>query len=132
MASTTGRAWNALIRTHHIRSQKKIARLRQAASAEDVYALIRPGAPGIMYVEGRQAGVENWIGVVQRLRYKDFHHAAKPDEIRPEHHKLGKPAGSTGLHKAETVKEFAAEMQARGVLKWFRKSMGYDEDPGRL
>lgn len=65
MTSTSSRAWNALLRTHHIRSQKKVTRLRQAASAEDVYALIRPGAPGIMYVEGHRAGVENWIGAVQ-------------------------------------------------------------------
>ncbi|GIZ47095.1 hypothetical protein CKM354_001019600 [Cercospora kikuchii] len=132
MIGPSSRAWNALIRTHHIRSQKKVAKLRQAASAEDVYALIRPGAPGIMYVEGHRAGVENWTSAVSRLRYKDFHYVAKPAEMRPENDVLGKTSGSTGLHEAQTVKEFAAEMQARGVLKWFRKGMGYDEDPDRL
>lgn len=66
MPGASSRAWHALIRTHHITSRKKVAKLRQAASAEDVYALIRyGGAPGIMYVQGRKGNVDSWVAAVQ-------------------------------------------------------------------
>lgn len=66
--------WNALIRTHHITSRKKVARLRQAAATEDVYALLHSGRPpGIMYVEGDKVGVESWVTTVQvRLRHLGY------------------------------------------------------------
>jgi len=57
--------WNALIRTHHITSRKKVAKLRQAADHHHVLALLRyGGAPGIMYVEGRENGVQQWVEAV--------------------------------------------------------------------
>ncbi len=57
--------WNALIRTHHITSRKKVAKLKQAAVTQAVFVLLRfGGAPGIMYVEGSRAGVEEWVGAV--------------------------------------------------------------------
>lgn len=59
------RLWNALIRTHHITSRKKVARLKQAATAQTVFVLLRSGgSPGIMYVEGSKAGVEEWVECV--------------------------------------------------------------------
>jgi hypothetical protein len=58
--------YNALIRTHHITSRKKVAKLKQAASLHDVFVLIRyGGVPGVMYVEGQEAGVNDWVSVVQ-------------------------------------------------------------------
>lgn len=58
-------AWIALIRTHHITSRKKVAKLKQAALAQAVFVLLRSGSsPGIMYVEGSQAEVEDWVGCV--------------------------------------------------------------------
>ena len=58
--------WHALIRTHHITSRKKVAKLKQAAATHHVYVLVRSGSsPGIMYVEGPQAGVESWVAAVQ-------------------------------------------------------------------
>lgn len=54
--------WNALIRTHHITSRKKVAKLRQAANDCQVYALIcYGGCPGIMYTEGSYEGVKRWV-----------------------------------------------------------------------
>ena len=54
--------WNALIRTHHITSRKKVAKLRQAAGDCQVYALIcYGGCPGIMYTEGSYEGVKGWV-----------------------------------------------------------------------
>lgn len=59
--------WHALIRTHHITSRKKIARLRHAASEHGVFAMLRSGgAPGIMYVVGKEReSVEGWVASVQ-------------------------------------------------------------------
>ena len=58
--------WNALIRTHHITSRKKVAKLTQSAKNHNVYALLRSGgSPGIMYVEGGQEGVTAWVGDVK-------------------------------------------------------------------
>lgn len=57
---------NALIRTHHITSRKKVSKLKQAASFHDVYALLRSGgAPGVMYVEGQEENVSQWVQFVQ-------------------------------------------------------------------
>jgi len=65
-ASATKTCWNALIRTHHITSRKKVTKLKQAATSQDVFVLLRSGgAPGIMYVEGSEGGVERWVNVVQ-------------------------------------------------------------------
>lgn len=58
--------WNALIRTHHIISRKKVARLSQAAKTGKVYALLRVGStPGLMYVEGDEVGVTSWTAQVK-------------------------------------------------------------------
>lgn len=58
--------FNALVRTHHITSRKKVAALTQAAKKHEVYALLRSGgAPGIMYVEGSESGVSAWVGDVK-------------------------------------------------------------------
>lgn len=57
--------FNALIRTHHITSRKKVSKLRHAARNTNVFALLRSGgAPGIMYVEGDETGVKNWLEAV--------------------------------------------------------------------
>lgn len=57
---------NALIRTHHITSRKKVAKLKQAATFHDVFVLLRyGGAPGVMYVEGKADGVNQWVSDVQ-------------------------------------------------------------------
>jgi len=57
--------FNALIRTHHITSRKKVTKLRQAADATQVFALLRSGSsPGIMYVEGAESGVRQWVDSV--------------------------------------------------------------------
>lgn len=57
---------NALIRTHHITSRRKIYTLRNAAKKYGCYVLLRSGGcPGVMYVEGTDEGVKSWVGVVR-------------------------------------------------------------------
>ncbi|KAK4457339.1 hypothetical protein QBC42DRAFT_309451 [Cladorrhinum samala] len=116
--------FHALIRTHHITSRKKVAHLRKAAKEFDVYALLRSGGcPGIMYCKGKEDGVKNWVGTVQRLRYKDFHLASKPSLImEPASSQL---QDSTGLFEVEDVNDFAAAMEKRGIAAWWRKAMDF-------
>ncbi|KAF2116865.1 hypothetical protein BDV96DRAFT_645270 [Lophiotrema nucula] len=125
--------WNALIRTHHITSRKKVAKLRQAASNLNVYALLRSGGcPGIMYCEGHESGVKDWVSTVQRLRYKDYQLATKPAELQLESDDAEVKSREVPVGKLEeldSVKDFGARMEKLGVLQWWRKGMGYVNEP---
>ncbi|KAK3679669.1 hypothetical protein LTR78_000045 [Recurvomyces mirabilis] len=130
-SKTTGALWNALIRTHHITSRKKVAKLKQAATTHNVFALLRSGGcPGIMYVQGSQAGVESWVAVVQKLRYKDYHLASKPAPVSEDASGVTDARGI--LYEIESVKDYAARMDAAGLLPWWRKAMGFSGQDDRL
>ncbi|OQE13475.1 hypothetical protein PENFLA_c047G08721 [Penicillium flavigenum] len=133
--------YNALIRTHHITSRKKVAALKRAADTHQCAVLLRSGGcPGIMYVEGGKEPVESWVDVVRRLRYKDFQLVTRPGVVEEEEDgrgkqgtgnrngekKDGKELGlAVGLDEVESVKEFGAIMAERGVWNWWRRGMGY-------
>jgi hypothetical protein len=138
--------YNALIRTHHITSRKKVAALKRAADTHQCAVLLRSGGcPGIMYVEGvGKDRVEMWVDVVRKLRYKDFQLVTRPGVVdvgkEPgeksgsgrEDNKMGKDKGSSvglgialGLNEVESVKEFGSIMAKRGVWNWWRRGMGY-------
>lgn len=119
--------YNALIRTHHITSRKKVAKLRQAAANYDIYALLRyGGCPGIMYCQGTEADVKDWVSAVQRLRYKDYQLVKKPAAKEIEQDEPQKQIATYGkLEEVESVKEYGAMMQHLGVRTWWRKGMGY-------
>ncbi|KAF2140169.1 uncharacterized protein K452DRAFT_230802 [Aplosporella prunicola CBS 121167] len=133
MSPAQGSLFNALVRTHHITSRKKVANLKKAADNYDVYALLRSGGcPGIMYCSGNEDGVREWVAAVHRLRYKDFQLAARPALAEPQNAAAQTaPSKKTkeprGLHEVDTVKEFGAIMEQRGVLSWWRKGMGYEK-----
>ncbi|KAJ5162494.1 hypothetical protein N7492_007886 [Penicillium capsulatum] len=118
--------FNALIRTHHITSRKKIAALKRAADMHDCFVLLRSGGcPGIMYVEARdKPRVDAWVAEVRRLRYKDFQLTTRPGELSPETEI--KPCNhGGGLSEVESVKEFGGFMAQRGLTSWWRRGMGY-------
>ncbi|KAF2273344.1 uncharacterized protein EI97DRAFT_424648 [Westerdykella ornata] len=123
--------WNALIRTHHITSRKKVSKLRAAAAAHNVFALLRSGGcPGIMYCEGSEMGVRDWVATVQRLRYKDYQLVIKPGEKRVDG---GGGKGDDGvvygkLEEIESVKVYGAWMKEMGLWGWWRKGMGYAQE----
>lgn len=122
--------WNALIRTHHITSRKKVAKLRAAASNCNVYALLRSGGfPGIMYCEGTESGVKDWVSTVQRLRYKDYQLEIKPAEKQISSIKKAESGGDYGkLEELESVKEYGLKMEKMGLWDWWRRGMGYVHD----
>ncbi|OJJ95161.1 hypothetical protein ASPACDRAFT_48266 [Aspergillus aculeatus ATCC 16872] len=125
--------YNALIRTHHITSRKKVSALKRAADMHNCFVLLRSGGcPGIMYVEARDKdAVESWVNVVRNLRYKDFQLVTRPGllEVEYEQNSAGKradpPKQRPGVSEVDSVKEFGGLMEQRGVWKWWRKGMGY-------
>ncbi|KAI8934590.1 hypothetical protein NX059_008286 [Plenodomus lindquistii] len=126
--------FNALIRTHHITSRKKVAKLRDAASNCNVYALLRTsGCPGIMYCQGAESGVRDWVSAVQRLRYKDYQLVRKPAEKidEPGHEKLAVVTYGK-LEEMESVKDYGVVMEGLRVLAWWRKGMGYARDEEKM
>lgn len=84
-----------------------------------------------MYVEGRdKVQVEGWVGVVRKLRYKDFQLVTRPAALVSEVGQGGEEEKSKeeldiGLAEVESVKEFGNYMEKRGVWNWWRKGMGY-------
>lgn len=120
---------NALIRTHHITSRKKVAKLRAAASNHNVYALLRyGGCPGVMYCQGSAPGVRDWVADVQRLRYKDFQLVKKPAQKVVERQVEDEKVPYGKLEEMDTVKKFGAQMERLGVWNWWRVGMGYQKD----
>lgn len=128
--------FNALIRTHHITSRKKVSALKRAADAHNCFVLLRSGGcPGIMYVESQgKEEVESWVNVVRNLRYKDFQLVTRPDALTDEKSHEREPSrgnkkkdeiAKAGLSEVETVKEFGSLMEERGIWNWWRKGMGY-------
>ncbi|CAI7654619.1 unnamed protein product [Penicillium bialowiezense] len=131
--------YNALIRTHHITSRKKVAALKRAADSHQCSVLLRSGGcPGIMYVEGQgKERVEMWVDVVRKLRYKDFQLVTRPGPVEMEGN--GQSEGgeniktkskvttglALGLDEVDSVKEFGAIMAEREVWNWWRRGMGY-------
>ncbi|KAK4891527.1 hypothetical protein LTR27_009857 [Elasticomyces elasticus] len=118
--------WNALIRTHHITSRKKVTKLKQAATLYSVYVLLRSGgSPGIMYVEGSEAGVDGW-----KLRYKDYQLASRSAPVILENSGVQDVdvSGSRGLQETDSVSNFGQQMANRGVHSWWRRGMGYSQN----
>lgn len=130
------KVFNALIKTHHITSRKKVAHLKKHAHKQVSYMLLRSGgAPGLMYVEGSEPGVREWVAVVQSLRYKDYRLLKKPAPLEDSLISAGpgnllsktRDIGERreGFEEADSVAGFAARMEERGVLRWWRRAMGY-------
>ncbi|KAL4915443.1 hypothetical protein BDW62DRAFT_203630 [Aspergillus aurantiobrunneus] len=133
--------YNALIRTHHITSRKKISALKRAADSLNCFALLRSGGcPGIMYVEAKEKDdVDSWVTVVRNLKYKDFQLVSRPacamvvaESMAGEKGKGGGKNGKEGelgpgpgLEEVQSIKEFGSFMEQRGVWQWWRRGMGY-------
>ena len=129
--------YNALIRTHHITSRKKVAILKRAAETHQCFVLLRSGGcPGIMYIEGLdQMQVQSWVGIVRKLRYKDFQLVIRPGPLALDPNagrNALQPSLETlpnsmkhGLFEVDSVKDFSNIMAHRRVWNWWRKGMGY-------
>lgn len=118
--------FNALIRTHHITSRKKVQRLRKAADDQGLcFVLLRSGgSPGIMYAEAsREEPLRDWVEAVQALRYKDYRCACKPAPFSLPEAPADVPVG---FREVASVADFGREMERRGLADWWRRGMGYE------
>lgn len=121
--------FHALIRTHHITSRKKVARLKAAAKTYQCFALLRSGGiPGVMYVCGEdKPNVQGWVDTVHHLRYKDYQLAAPVEAMDPTTGNIEPSFASQRglLREVDTVKAMAAIMEQAGQRQWWRRAMGF-------
>lgn len=77
-----------------------------------------------MYVESDvEEATKDWVDIVHALRYKDYQLISPPASAASK----VVPFGERGvLREVDTVKEFAIEMERKGLLEWWRAAMGYD------
>lgn len=125
--------FNCLIRTHHITSRKKLQKVRKAAKQNHVDSvLVRSGgSPGIFYAESRDAeGLEEWVSMLQALRYKDYQCVARPAPVSERDGVAAlngqeKRHGADGFCEMHSIADFAQQMDLRGLSTWWKKGMGY-------
>ncbi len=81
----------------------------------------------MMYVQGTdRAAVQKWVDTVHDLRYKDYRLVAPVRPVSESQEKPQEPGISIGsLEEVDTVKEMAAMMEAKGLLRWWRTAMGF-------
>ena len=77
----------------------------------------------MMYVESdTEQTTQSWVDTVHDLRYKDYQLVAPTSAA-------GKRAQASSEHgilrEVDTVKGFAAEMETKGLLTWWRTAMGF-------
>jgi hypothetical protein len=71
------------------------------------------------------------LSVHQGLHYKDYHLITPPTAMTTNPTKPNppaqepKPKSDWSFEELDTVKEFAAQMDDRGVLEWWRKAMDF-------
>jgi hypothetical protein len=118
--------FNALIRTHHITSRKKVATLKAAAKKLQVYALLRSGGvPGVMVVQGEtEESVKRWVDTVHELRYKDYDLAVP---VSPQMNQAAWVGERGILEEVATVKEMGARIADEELRTWWRQGMGFEK-----
>ena len=118
----------ALIRTHHMTSRKKIQTLTKAAKTLNCAVVVKTGRPpGIMIVEAAndseseaQKVVESWVGVVRRLRYKDY------QLLRMELVEKGDLGLEVGhVREFGDMKDLGKYLEECGIWQWWREHMGF-------
>ncbi|EKD21639.1 hypothetical protein MBM_00752 [Drepanopeziza brunnea f. sp. 'multigermtubi' MB_m1] len=115
-----------LIRTHHMTSRKKILAITKAAQRFSCAVVLKTGRgpPGVMLAEGEGEGAREWLEVVRKLRYKDFHLVKREVVLR---------RGLVGVEPGEvreltSLRDLGALLQEEGnaeMYEWWRVHMGY-------
>lgn len=125
-----------LIRTHHIKSRTKLARVKKAAADFGLPFMCYRygGSPALMYGEGPDvSSLTSWVNAVKTLKYKDFHCVCKPEQKHLDLH-VDRSQGTRFL-EFDSVKEFGQFMERRGLGQWFKTGLlskrrgEFDSDP---
>lgn len=123
-----------LIRTHHIKSRTKLARVKKAATDSGVVFMCYRygGSPALMYGESTEiSALAAWVNAVKTLKYKDFHCVCKPE--RKLLNTL--PNRNIEFSEFESIKEFGQFMDRKGLGEWFKTGLlskrrgEFDSDP---
>ncbi|KAL8792890.1 MAG: hypothetical protein Q9195_004532 [Heterodermia aff. obscurata] len=107
-------------------SRRKIATIHKHAQRLSLTLVLKTGRPpGIMLAEAMtHDAMEQWIGSVRRLRYKDFR-VAKIEEITDGGDGVSKLSGAGQVREFEEIKELGAYLQECGIWHWWREHMGF-------
>ncbi|CAL3962966.1 hypothetical protein PZA11_000028 [Diplocarpon coronariae] len=116
-----------LIRTHHMTSRKKILTITKAAKRFSCAVVLKTGGPpGVMLAEGEGAG--EWLEVVRKLRYKDYH-LLRREDVKAR----GMAIEPGSVVELTTMKDLGAFLEgSREMHTWWRVHMGYtkgDDSP---
>lgn len=91
----------------------------------------------MMFVEGKEANVKDWVDVVHGLRYKDYQLVVGPEDGTGKDQDViktgketktmdqGEVAEAGELREVDSVKEMGAIMDAKGLRNWWRVGMGF-------
>ncbi|PBP25601.1 hypothetical protein BUE80_DR003451 [Diplocarpon rosae] len=111
-----------LIRTHHMTSRKKILTITKAAKRFSCAVLLKTGGPpGVMLAEGEGEGAGEWLEVVRKLRYKDYH-LLKREQVTTR----GMAIDPGSVVELTSMKDLGAFLEGRkDVHAWWRLHMGY-------
>lgn len=113
-----------LIRTHHIKSRTKLARVKKAATDHGLPFMCYRfgGTPALMYGESADvSALTSWVNVVKTLKYKDFHCVCKPEQ--QDLHAQGAHGHDTQFLEFDSVKAFGAFMERKGLAEWFKTGL---------
>ncbi|KAL9025858.1 MAG: hypothetical protein Q9180_007580, partial [Flavoplaca navasiana] len=142
--------YRALIKTHHMTSQKKIQAITKSAKQHSCSVFLKTGKPpGVMIAEGTEDAVKQWVEGVkvgstrssipfskrinfytrsvraqtqmkQRLRYKDYR------LLRLEAVTMGQLATTRGyVTEFGAMKDLSAHLEECEVWEWWAEHMGF-------
>lgn len=128
-----------LIRTHHIKSRTKLARVKKAAAELGLPFMCYRygGSPALMYGEGPDiSSLTSWVNAVKTLKYKDFCCVCKPEQQTNAHPHAAHPQQQdTHFVEFDSVKDFGQFMDRKGLGHWFKTGLlskrrgEFDSDP---
>lgn len=119
----------ALLKTHHMTSRVKIRAIKNSTGQLDCKAVIKTGRPpGVMLVESENGeDVGRWVGVVKRLRYKDYR-LLRMEAVDDQRGRLPVAAGS--VLEFTSMKELGEYLKECGIHEWWIENMGFGKGGG--
>ena len=107
-------------------SRRKIITIHKHTKRLSITLVLKTGRPpGIMLAEAMtHDAIEQWVGCVRRLRYKDFR-VVKIEEIMERGDGGLKLGGAGRVREFEEMKELGAYLEECGIRQWWRVHMGF-------
>lgn len=107
------RRFHALFTSHHLIAPKKRRALQQWSGALAVAGFAKVGYPGVIYAQGAQESVEEFVGNVKGMQWLALR--LRFVEALPE---LGREAQAAGWNEFEKVGEAVEAMRRLGLEEW--------------